>query len=77
FALTSIYGVGFGAESALRYLGRVKWLNGYRLVSAAAVVIGYFLPQELFWHTADALNAALAILNLPALFFAAKGESSS
>ena len=77
FALTSIYGVGFGAESALRYLGRVKWLNGYRLVSAAAVVVGYFLPQELFWHTADALNAALAILNLPALFFAAKGESSS
>lgn len=76
FALTSIYGVGFGAESALRYLGGEKWLKGYRVLSAVSVVIGVFLPQALFWRTADAMNAALAILNLPALFFAAKREES-
>ena len=72
FALTSIYGAGFSAESALRYLGGAKYLSAYRLVSVFAVLLGVFLPQRIFWRSADALNAALAIPNLAALYFAAK-----
>ena len=73
FALTSIFGSGFYAESCLRYLsGGQELLRTYQIVCLFCVGIGMILPLELLWRSADFLNAALVIPNLTALFFAAK-----
>ena len=69
FALTSIYGAGFSAESALRFLGFERRLRIFRFLCLAAVAVGVFLPQDILWRGADLTNALLAVPNLLALFF--------
>lgn len=88
FAFTTILGWSYYCERSLQYLFGVKIITPFRVVWAAAALVGATLKLDFVWLLADTLNAMMAIPNLIALamlspivfqltkdFFESRGES--
>ncbi len=71
FALTSILGNFFYAESNLKYLVKSHpskaLLTSFRLAAALIVFVGAQLKFGVVWDTADVLMGGMALINLPVI----------
>lgn len=68
FAFTTIVGWYYFGESNIRYLFQNRYLNAYRLLVLAAVILGALGKVDLVWSLSDMFNGFMVIPNLIALF---------
>lgn len=68
FAFSSILCWSQYGERCLRYLWGGQGVRGYRILFAAAVVLGSGLELQLVWELADIFNGLMALPNLAALW---------
>lgn len=72
FGFTTLIGNYFYAEANLKYILRDKLEKGtltiFRVIAVIIVLIGAGLEFSVAWDTADVLMAAMALINIPAIF---------
>lgn len=71
FGMSTVIGCAVSGGVCARWLGGSTWEKRYRAVYLAAAFLGGMMPLPLLWQAADAVNVALAIPNLLALFLLA------
>ncbi len=68
FAFATMIAWSAYGQKALEYLAGNRFRNGYRVLFAAAAVLGCQLGLDAVWNLCDSFNGLMAIPNIAALF---------